>query len=272
MTTTTPVTAPEANLVDLDKAIAATPDAVRVALQKAVPDRFTPELAAQISADVIAQLNAMRTPTCQAAIPERPACPDGFTWCGEPAADHGVDRRHAGAAHAMRGTYTRPDGGLMEFQVVQWGDDEPKLLFQADGTWPDLNLAQTDELVADTTTHLIRLKATRRRLALLLGGDTVPAVEVTDEEISAAAFALVLDALDTAVGKSSSKAGVWQALRTVVDMYAAETQPAAEETHPDLCLQCEHNWHGTKRCTGGSISTITGCRCAAGVRQDGAQA
>ena len=30
---------------------------------------------------------------------------------------------------------------------------------------------------------------------------------------------------------------------------------------PDLCPHCEHNWHGTGRCDGGSISTITGCRC-----------
>lgn len=68
---TTQTTTPETALVDLDKAIAATPDAVRVALQKAVPGRFTPELAEQISADVIAQLNAMRTPASPLTAAER---------------------------------------------------------------------------------------------------------------------------------------------------------------------------------------------------------
>lgn len=44
----------------------------------------------------------------------------------------------------------------------------------------------------------------------------------------------------------------------------------ATETPPNLCAQCDHTWHGTGRCTGGSISTITGCRCS-GARQDGTQ-
>ncbi|WP_432140155.1 hypothetical protein [Streptomyces sp. bgisy154] len=59
------------------------------------------------------------------------------------------------------------------------------------------------------------------------------------------------------------------------EAHAAEEQPAAgarqdgAQPTPHLCPHCGHNWHGTDRCEGGSISTITGCRCASAARQDG---
>ena len=45
------------------------------------------------------------------------------------------------------------------------------------------------------------------------------------------------------------------------DEPAAGVRQDGAQTTPDLCPHCEHNWHGAGRCEGGSISTITGCRC-----------
>lgn len=50
--------------VDLDAILAATPDAVRVAMQKAIPDQYTPELADAIATGTITRLNALRTSAC----------------------------------------------------------------------------------------------------------------------------------------------------------------------------------------------------------------
>ncbi|MFE4697178.1 hypothetical protein ACFRIC_08810 [Streptomyces sp. NPDC056738] len=47
-------------LLDLDKAIPATPAAVHQALRKAMPGRYTPELADQIAADIVARLDQLR--------------------------------------------------------------------------------------------------------------------------------------------------------------------------------------------------------------------
>ncbi|MCX4973168.1 hypothetical protein [Streptomyces sp. NBC_00620] len=52
----------EGILLDLVKVIAATPNAVHTAMQKAVPDKYTVELASQLAADLIAQFNVMRQP------------------------------------------------------------------------------------------------------------------------------------------------------------------------------------------------------------------
>ncbi len=50
------------------------------------------------------------------------------------------------------------------------------------------------------------------------------------------------------------------AVRALTEPAAGGRQDGAQPT-PGLCPHCEHNWHGTGRCDGGSISTITGCRC-----------
>ncbi|MFC8220908.1 hypothetical protein ACFUTY_22360 [Streptomyces sp. NPDC057362] len=45
---------------DLPRLAAAMPDAIRVALQQVMPDRYTPELAEQIAADAVAQFASER--------------------------------------------------------------------------------------------------------------------------------------------------------------------------------------------------------------------
>ncbi|MFF1702485.1 hypothetical protein [Streptomyces sp. NPDC058252] len=47
-------------LLDLDKAIPATPAAVHQALSKTMPGRYTPALADQIAADIVTRLDQLR--------------------------------------------------------------------------------------------------------------------------------------------------------------------------------------------------------------------
>ncbi|MFD5818132.1 hypothetical protein [Streptomyces sp. NPDC127038] len=52
-------------VLDLDKAIPATPAAVHQALRQAMPGRYTPELADRIAADIVARFELLRPPAGQ---------------------------------------------------------------------------------------------------------------------------------------------------------------------------------------------------------------
>ncbi|MCC3653231.1 hypothetical protein LIX60_17530 [Streptomyces sp. S07_1.15] len=99
---------------------------------------------------------------------QRTACPDGRPWCtGEPR-DHSDPREHIHQSPelSMTGSYGT---GLAAFCIAQHDDDRPELAFAGRGDWPDLDLDQVDELIADMAEHLRRLRAARAALAALLG-------------------------------------------------------------------------------------------------------
>ena len=199
--------------LDFDKVTAA----VHQAMQKTLPAEYTPALANTIAADMVARLT-----------PATPACPDGITWClGDPA-NHADPRehRHEGREHSLAGSYIRGGWteGVAAFQLVQWDDDEPRLAFQSDGTWPDLTLTQVDELIGDAVPWLTQLIATRRRLAIEVSPNrsTVPFTESDDEQTASAGFDLATRAMDIALDKSEDRAGTLRALRNFLDMAEAE--------------------------------------------------
>lgn len=158
---------PEAEHADLDKVIAATPDAVRVAIEKAIPDRYTPELVAQISADVIAQLNAIRTPSAQATASQHtPWCvmdhagADGVPgWCSGPtaqvtapttSADHNPDREPL---------------PVLAARVAQCNDNpeafgiKTQIWFEADTELYELDVPQARTMVARLKAFVPQLEA-----------------------------------------------------------------------------------------------------------------
>ncbi|KIF69224.1 hypothetical protein HY68_12515 [Streptomyces sp. AcH 505] len=93
-------------------------------------------------------------------------CPQGYDFCVGENADHSEPREviHRSTEHTMSGVYGT---GLMTFQISQWDDDEPEMLFCGDGDWPTLDLDQTDELIEDMATHLTKLRAARAELAAI---------------------------------------------------------------------------------------------------------
>ncbi|MEU9057929.1 hypothetical protein AB0D13_03260 [Streptomyces sp. NPDC048430] len=100
------------------------------------------------------------------------ACPDGKAYClGEPI-DHSDPREHIhrGPEHFLRGSYLGRGSGagsILAFSLIQWNDDKPQLEFAADGTWPELDLPQIDELIGDLADYLHKLEAARNQLAEL---------------------------------------------------------------------------------------------------------
>ncbi|WP_261719076.1 hypothetical protein [Streptomyces sp. FZ201] len=186
------------------------PAAVDEAMRKTLPGEYTPELAAQIAEGAIARLTG-RTP----------ACPDGIDWCtGDP--DSHADpheHRHVGTPHALTGPYlSDKDREVLAFELVQWTGAEPRLSFQADGTWPDLDIDQVDALVRDLTAHLIALRVEQRRMAILLDPPAAPATETEDERTALAAFETASDALAAALEKTGDRPRMLTAFRALLDV------------------------------------------------------
>jgi hypothetical protein len=86
--------------------------------------------------------------------------------------DHGTTI-HRGAEHTVAGG---EDGELLSHTLVQWGDDDtPGLQFVGGYGWPQLDLAQTDELIAAVEKQLTSLRACRTHLAAALDAEQVTA-------------------------------------------------------------------------------------------------
>jgi hypothetical protein len=186
------------------------PDIVDEAMRRTIPGKYTPEVAARLAADLLARLTG-RTPVC----------PDGIDWCTGDPDSHADPRehRHVGTAHALTGPYLGDkDREVLAFELIRWDSGEPRLSFQADGTWPDLDIDQVDALVRDLTAHLVALRVERRRMALLLDPPAVPAVETEDERAASAAFETVSDALALALEKTSDRGCMLAAFRALLDV------------------------------------------------------
>ncbi|WP_415947758.1 hypothetical protein [Streptomyces sp. KLOTTS4A1] len=147
--------------LDLPQLAEAMPDAVRVAMQQVLPDRYTPELAEKIAADVLAEL---------AGTPTNGQPDTGCTALdGQCLGEDCQDRRepiHRGPEHGMRVSFTGEP--LLLFELKQWGDDAPMLSFYSDGLWPDLDLAQVDELLLALDEYTGVLRVGREHLAAAL--------------------------------------------------------------------------------------------------------
>lgn len=205
----------------IERLIAALPEIVDESMREAIPHRYSPELAAEFTAAMTAEL---RRPT----TPQQTRCPDGITWClGDPA-DHADPRehRHEGPEYGLTGSYVdrKWTESLVAFQIAQWDDDEPRLVFQSDGTWPGLGLPQVDELIGDAVPWLVQLIAARRRIAIEVSPQqsTVPFTDSEDKQTASAAFDLATAAIDIALAKTEDRAGMFRALRTFLAMTEAE--------------------------------------------------
>jgi hypothetical protein len=156
------------------------------------------------------------------------SCPDGVDWCTGDPENHADPRehRHESREYALTGRYLQDSdpgsSGIAAVQLAAWDDEAPRLVFQGTGLWPDLNLAQTDELVADAVPWLIGLMATRRRFAIALEPGKTPFTETEAEQTSAAAFSLAARALETAVSRSGNRAETLRAFRSLVNFYGDE--------------------------------------------------
>jgi hypothetical protein len=196
----------------LDRLIAALPDVIDQSLKTTIPHRYTPELAAQMANRMIANLRRARTGI---------ACPDGITWCEGKAANHADDdeHRHEGPEYSLSGPYVQGawTNSLVGFQIAQWPDGEPHLVFQSDGAWPDLDMPQVDELIADAVPWLTALIATRRRIAIELKPGRTPFTDSEDKQTASAAFDLATRAMDVALAKTEDRAGTLRALRNFLD-------------------------------------------------------
>ena len=205
----------------IERLVAALPDAVDESMRKAVPHLYTPQLAAKFTAAMTAEL-------CRPTTPPQTPCPDAVAWCLGNPADHADPRehRHEGPEYGLTGSHAQGarNESLVAFRIVQWDDDAPRLVFQSDGTWPDLDLTQVDELIGDAVPWLTQLVATRRRLAIEVSPNrsTVPFTESEDEQMASGAFDLATKAMDIALAKSEDRAGTLRALRSFLDMTEAE--------------------------------------------------
>ncbi|AIV35918.1 hypothetical protein [Streptomyces sp. CCM_MD2014] len=70
---------------------------------------------------------------------------------------------HYGPVPGLRVSFV--DGPLLPFNLAQWGDEPPVLSFYADGTWPDLDVAQVDELLLALDEYTGALRVAREHLA-----------------------------------------------------------------------------------------------------------
>lgn len=102
----------------------------------------------------------------KAAETQATVCPDGYAWCTGDTGAHSDPREHVhnSPEHTTSGHYGKD---ILGFHLTQVGDDQPHLTFVGDGRWEELDLEQTDQLIADLTQHLAKLKATRNQLAAL---------------------------------------------------------------------------------------------------------
>lgn len=180
--------------------------AVHEAMRSILPDRYTTALADAIAADTITRL-----------APTETACPDGIAWClGDPA-NHADPRehRHEGPEYGLTGSYIQGTltKSIATFHIDQWDDGELHLVFESDGTWPDLGLTQVDELIADAVPWLAQLIATRRRIAIELKPGRTPFMETENAQTATAAFELATAAMQIAVDKAEDQTAMLAAMR-----------------------------------------------------------
>ncbi|MFF3894649.1 DUF6907 domain-containing protein [Streptomyces sp. NPDC001812] len=94
---------------------------------------------------------------------------------GESCGEHGAPREsiHYGPEHGLRVSFA--DEPLSPFQLTQWENEAPRLLVYAGGAWPDLTLAQVDELLTAFDEYTSALRVAREHLARAVrdtrGGD-----------------------------------------------------------------------------------------------------
>ncbi|WP_406470132.1 hypothetical protein OH738_29390 [Streptomyces hirsutus] len=82
-------------------------------------------------------------------------------YCGE----NGDPREpiHHGPEHGLNVSFA--DDPLIPFQLTQWEDEPPLLTVYAGGVWPDLSLAQVDELLLAFEEYTGALRVAREHLA-----------------------------------------------------------------------------------------------------------
>lgn len=163
--------------------------------------------------------------------PDNWVCPDGVPWCEGDPEDHADPREHhhSGPSTRMDGSYLQIRDDLMVFHLIQWNDAEPRLMFQADGTWPELDLKQVDELAADELQHLVRLHDARRKLRTLTidrkYGRTTTSADMADD-LSDAAVSVALTAMSAALKSAPDRTRTPLALRTALDLTETDAYEA----------------------------------------------
>ncbi|MEU0671600.1 hypothetical protein ABZ330_01670 [Streptomyces sp. NPDC006172] len=157
--------------------------------------------------------------------PERTSdCPDGVWFCEGYADEHREpgEHLHMGRITFMRGPYVGSNEGINGFHLSQIQGEEPHIEFVGDGSWPENDLAGTDRLIGDMTAHLVALRVARRQLADMLHPARTPLDESDAEQTSDAAFALAADALAIALEQSPDRSATLAAMRSLVELHAAE--------------------------------------------------
>lgn len=99
-------------------------------------------------------------------VPQSGDCPALDGQCtGEHCGDRGDPREpiHHGPEHGLNVSFA--DEPLSPFQLTQWEDEQPLLTVYAGGAWPDLNLAQVDELLLAFDEYTGALRVAREHLA-----------------------------------------------------------------------------------------------------------
>lgn len=69
---------------------------------------------------------------------------------------------HHGPEHGLRVSFA--EKALMPFELAQWGSDAPALAFFADGSWPELDVDQVDELLLALDEYAGALRRARQHL------------------------------------------------------------------------------------------------------------
>jgi hypothetical protein len=84
---------------------------------------------------------------------------------GQACGENGDPREpiHLGPEHGLNVSFA--DYPLNPFQLTQWADEQPVLSVYAGGTWPDLTLAQVDELLLAFDRYTGVLRVAREHLA-----------------------------------------------------------------------------------------------------------
>ncbi|MGW5333621.1 hypothetical protein [Streptomyces bauhiniae] len=157
---------------------------------------------------------------------ERTECPEGIDWCVGNADGHGDprERHHESREFALAGRYLQdPERGRTAvIHLAAWDNGAPHLVFEGTGMYPDLDLAQTDELIGDAVQWLTGLIALRRRMAIAQKPSGTPFAEPEAQQQAAAGFSLAVRAMEEALANAAEPAEILAAMRSYIDLAAAE--------------------------------------------------